>query len=142
MTTAALAFRAVTKTYEDDTEALCAIDLEVQTGALVALVGPSGCGKSSLLRIAAGLEPASSGAVERHGTVGYVFQDANLLPWRSVVGNVELSGELEGMSRADRRRRTAEAISLVGLEGFEEYRPHALSGGMKMRVSLARALVL
>jgi len=139
---AALAFRGVAKTYRDGTDALRPVDLEVQRGHLVAIVGPSGCGKSTLLRIAAGLEPATAGTVERRGTIGYVFQDANLLPWRSTFANVELGAELDGVDRAERRRRTAEAISLVGLDGFEDHRPHALSGGMRMRASLARALVL
>src|SRR5438067_12317786 len=112
---AALAFRGVAKTYPDGTDALRPVDLEVQRGQLVAIVGPSGCGKSTLLRIAAGLEPATAGTVERAGSIGYVFQDANLLPLRSTFANVELGAELDGVDRAERRRRTAEAISLAGL---------------------------
>jgi NitT/TauT family transport system ATP-binding protein len=142
MTEPALRFHGVAKTYDDGTEALQPIDLSVAPGELVALVGPSGCGKSSLLRIAAELEPASAGVVERRGTIGYVFQDANLLPWRSTLGNVELSAELEGIGRDERRRRATDALSLVGLEEFANHRPRALSGGMRMRASLARALVL
>ncbi len=96
-----------------------------------------------MLRLVAGLEIPSIGSV-RVATerVGYVFQDPTLLPWRSVRGNVELSAELEGIPRAERRRRASEAIRIVGLEGFERARPAALSGGMRMRASLARSLVL
>src|SRR5260221_10537564 len=116
MSEPALRFHGVAKTYDDGTEALQPIDLAVSPGELVAVVGPSGCGKSSLLRIAADLEPATAGVVERRGTIGYVFQDANLLPWRSTLGNVELGAELDGVGRDERRRRAAGALALGGLE--------------------------
>ncbi|MEA2825934.1 MAG: NitT/TauT family transport system ATP-binding protein [Actinomycetota bacterium] len=137
-----VSFESLTKVYPDGTHALTPIDLQAKAGELVAIVGPSGCGKSTLLRIASGLEPATSGVARCEGTVGFVFQDATLLPWRSVARNVELGAELLGVSPGERKARVAEAIDLVGLGGFEHHPPAALSGGMRMRVSLARALVL
>jgi len=109
----------------------------------VTVVGPSGCGKSTLLRMGSDLLSVTSGAVHRsEETLGYVFQDATLLPWRTVQKNVELFCELRGFDRSERRRRAEDAIELVGLGGFNEHYPTALSGGMKMRVSLARSLTL
>jgi len=138
-----LAFSGVGRTFPDGTEALRGIDLTVDRGEFVTVVGPSGCGNSTLLRLASGLDAPTTGTVQvRTGQVGYVFQDPTLLPWRTVRRNVELLAELEKLPKAERRRRAAEAISLVGLEGFERHRPRALSGGMRMRVSLARSLVL
>ena len=138
-----LDFRDVAMTFPDGTVALTGVDLTVNRGEFVAMVGPSGCGKSTLLRIASGLETASNGTVELNtDRVGYVFQDATLLPWRSVQSNVELLGELHGTSRAQRAAKAKEAIGLVGLTGFEKYLPRALSGGMRMRTSLARSLTL
>ena len=142
MNSEGLAFQGISKVFDDGTEALQPVDFHVGASELVALVGPSGCGKSTLLRIAAGLEQPTSGAATCGGNVGYVFQDATLLPWRSVERNVALGAELVGMSRVERARRVAEAINLVGLAGFEHHSPATLSGGMRMRVSLARALVL
>jgi NitT/TauT family transport system ATP-binding protein len=139
----ALRFRGVGKRFRDGTVALTDVDVDVSSGEFVSVVGPSGCGKSTLLRITSGLSTATEGSVEvRAAKVGYVFQDATLLPWRSVRKNVELLAELERMPKAERRQRSAEAIKLVGLNGFERHRPRALSGGMRMRVSLARSLVL
>ena len=138
-----LDFRDVAMTFPDGTVALSDIDLTVDRGEFVTVVGPSGCGKSTLLRIASGLETASNGTVELDTSrIGYVFQDATLLPWRSVRSNVELLGELHGTSRATRSAKAKEAIGLVGLTGFEKYLPRALSGGMRMRTSLARSLTL
>jgi NitT/TauT family transport system ATP-binding protein len=115
----------------------------VPRGTIVAIVGPSGCGKSTLLRIAAGLTPASGGEVEvTERPLGFVFQDPTLLPWRGVRGNVELLAELHHLPVAERRRRVAESIELTGLSGFERHLPRALSGGMRMRTSLARTLTL
>ena len=139
----ALRFDRVDKTFKDGTVALAGAGLSVAAGEFVSVVGPSGCGKSTLLRIASGLDEASGGTVAvRSANLGYVFQDATLLPWRSVRSNVELLAELHGIDRAERRRRADEAIALVGLGGFEEHLPHELSGGMRMRASLARSLTL
>jgi NitT/TauT family transport system ATP-binding protein len=141
--TPVLRFEAVDKRFNDGTVALAGADLAVAAGEFVSVVGPSGCGKSTLLRIASGLDTATGGAVGVRTTrLGYVFQDATLLPWRSVRHNVELLPELHGIGKAERRRRAAEAIELVGLTGFERHLPHELSGGMRMRASLARSLTL
>ena len=138
-----LRFVGVDKTFDDGTTALRGVDLQVSAGEFVSVVGPSGCGKSTLLRLAAGLQSPTAGSVVVPSTrVSYVFQDPTLLPWRTVRRNVELLAELSGVSKADRRQRVGSAIGLVGLEGFEEHRPRELSGGMRMRVSLARSLVL
>lgn len=138
-----LSFRDATKQFPDGTVALAGVDLTVGRGEFVTVVGPSGCGKSTLLRIASGLTGVSSGSCEV-GTdrIGYVFQDATLLPWRNVRANVELLAELNRMPAAQRRAKSAEAIELVGLSGFEKHLPRTLSGGMKMRASLARSLTL
>jgi NitT/TauT family transport system ATP-binding protein len=130
-------------TFPDGTVALSGVDLTVKKGEFVTVVGPSGCGKSTLLRIASGLEKASHGTVDlATDRIGYVFQDATLLPWRSVTANVELLAELHGVSKAERAEKAKKAIDLVGLGGFENHLPRALSGGMKMRTSLARSLTL
>ncbi|MDQ1359498.1 MAG: NitT/TauT family transport system ATP-binding protein [Acidimicrobiaceae bacterium] len=130
-------------TFPDGTDAIAELDLAVTAGEFVAVVGPSGCGKSTLLRIASGLTTPTSGTVEIRGTqVGYVFQDATLLPWRTVLGNFEVPAELRTAPKAQRRAQAQQAIELVGLRGFEQHHPRRLSGGMRMRVSLARALTL
>lgn len=139
----ALRFAGVGKRFATGTLALDDIDLELVAGEFVSVVGPSGCGKSTLLRLASGLSRPTSGEVRTGpGEVGYVFQDPTLLPWRTVARNVELAGELKGLSRADRRGRVAAALGQVGLAGFERHLPRMLSGGMRMRVSLARSLLL
>jgi len=134
---------AVSVRYPDGTAALADVSLRVGAGEIVAVVGPSGCGKSTLLRVVAGLLAPSEGTVrvERAG-LGYVFQDATLLPWRTVRANVALLAELQGLDAAERRRRVDDALALVDLAGFEDAYPRQLSGGMRMRVSLARALTL
>ena len=138
-----LDFRDVSMRFPDGTEALTGVDLKVARGEFVTVVGPSGCGKSTLLRIASGLETASGGtATLTSGRVGYVFQDATLLPWRTVRRNVELLSELHHVPKAERAAKAQEAIDLVGLTGFEKHLPRQLSGGMKMRASLARSLTL
>ncbi|PFG18678.1 ABC transporter ATP-binding protein [Serinibacter salmoneus] len=140
----ALTFDAVSMTFPDGTQALDALDLTLTPGELVTLVGPSGCGKTTALRLAAGLEQPSAGRVIRPGNdavVSYVFQDPTLLEWRTALRNVELVGELRGRPKAQRRERAREALDAVGLAGFHDRHPRQLSGGMRMRVSLARSLV-
>lgn len=138
-----LSFDGVSKTFPDGTNALSPTSFSVAPGEFVTVVGPSGCGKSTLLRIASGLDSATSGTVTvNRKSLGYVFQDATLLPWRTVRRNVELFAELDGMGKADKQRRVAENVKLVGLDGFEDKYPKQLSGGMRMRASLARSLVM
>jgi NitT/TauT family transport system ATP-binding protein len=139
----ALRFDRISKTFPDGTEALANVSFSVMPGEFVTVVGPSGCGKSTLLRIASGLTDATAGRVDvASDNLGYVFQDATLLPWRTVRRNVELFCELRGIPKAQRRALAQEAIILVGLGGFEGHYPRSLSGGMKMRASLARSLTL
>src|SRR5439155_3687927 len=140
---AALELFRVSKRFPDGTAALDRISLEVEPGEFVSVVGPSGCGKSTLLRIVSGLSKATRGSVTRDtDDLGYVFQDATLLPWRTVQRNVELPAELRGLPRGERRARAVAAIDRVGLTDVARHRPPALSGGMRMRASLARALTL
>jgi len=140
--TRTLALDRVTKRFPTGTVALTDVSVAIDAGEFVTVVGPSGCGKSTLLRLASGLESATSGAIEVAArATSYVFQDATLLEWRSAMRNVELVGELRGVSREERRERARAALDLVGLTGFETQHPRQLSGGMRMRVSLARALV-
>ncbi|WP_035855226.1 ABC transporter ATP-binding protein [Cryptosporangium arvum] len=130
-------------------QALDGVDLTLTPGSLTALVGPSGCGKSTLLRMIAGLETQTGGSVlvdgeppdvlRSRGDVAVAFQDANLLPWRTVTSNVALALKLAG--RRPDPARVAELIRTVGLEGFESARPAQLSGGMRQRVAIARCLV-
>jgi NitT/TauT family transport system ATP-binding protein len=131
-------------------QALHDINLAIERGEFIAVVGPSGCGKTTFLRIVAGLEPASSGKVELDGRAvtgpggdrGFVFQTDNLLPWRTVFANAIIGREVAGRVGPAERRRTLELLKLVGLEGFENYHPRQLSGGMRQRVNLARALAI
>ncbi|GAA0915636.1 ABC transporter ATP-binding protein [Nonomuraea longicatena] len=137
-----LSFTEATRRF-GSVRALDPVTLAVGRGEFVSVIGPSGCGKSTLLRLASGLDQASSGAV-RTATdeVAYVFQDATLMPWRTVRRNVELLGELSGAGREDVRRRAQAALEAVGLADFAGHLPRQLSGGMRMRASLARALVM
>jgi NitT/TauT family transport system ATP-binding protein len=138
-----LTFAGVSKRFRDGTVALDGADFRVGSGEFVSVVGPSGCGKSTLLRIASGLSDVSGGKVQvETDKIGYVFQDPTLLPWRTVQANVELFSELRGLPKEERRRRAEAALELVGLSEFSGHRPRALSGGMRMRVSLARSLTL
>jgi NitT/TauT family transport system ATP-binding protein len=141
----------VGKTYANGTVALDDISFDVSEGQFVSLVGPSGCGKSTLLRMVAGLGPITTGKIlveglpprqarQEKADTAFVFQDANLMPWRSVMGNVELPLELRGIGKAARRATAMQALETVGLAEVTRAYPRELSGGMRMRVSLARAL--
>ncbi|MHC2998628.1 ABC transporter ATP-binding protein [Microbacterium sp. HJ5] len=133
-----------------DVTALEAIDLSVGEGEFVSLIGPSGCGKSTLLRLIADLDSATSGTVEVFGKpahrarrdqdYGIAFQQAGLLPWRTVAANIALPLELHGVGAAERRTRVAALADLVGLSDFADRHPDQLSGGMQQRVAIARAL--
>lgn len=139
----ALSFTNLGMTFPDGTRALGGATFDVNPGEFVTVVGPSGCGKSTLLRIASNLERSTEGdCIVDRDSIGYVFQDATLLPWRTVASNIELLAELHGIDKAERDRRVREVIDLVGLTGFEDKYPKQLSGGMKMRASLARSLVM
>ena len=132
---------AVGLTYPDGTDALHNTSVSVAAGEFVSIVGPSGCGKSTLLRLASGLISPTSGIISRTGTVQFVFQDSTLLPWRSVRRNVSLNLELQKVGNSEIEERTNSALALVGLLDSAEKLPRQLSGGMKMRTSLARSLV-
>ena len=132
---------AVGLTFPDGTDALHNTNVSVAAGEFVSIVGPSGCGKSTLLRLASGLIAPTSGSIARTGTVQFVFQDSTLLPWRSVRRNVSLNLELQKLEKSEIEERTNSALALVGLIDSAEKLPRQLSGGMKMRTSLARSLV-
>ena len=153
MTELAVSARGVGKifpTRAGDVVALTEVELTVEAGEFVSLIGPSGCGKSTLLRLIADLDPASSGTLEIFGKpastarvdqdYGIAFQQAGLLEWRTVAGNIALPLELHGMARPARAARVAELAELVGLTEFVDRYPDQLSGGMQQRVAIARAL--
>ncbi len=137
------------RTRKRDVTALREVSLDVAMGEFVAIVGPSGCGKSTMLKLVAGLLKPSSGNVLLRGDkvtgprhdIGYVFQRAALLEWRSARKNILLQAEMRKMPAEQARRRTAELIEMTGLTGFEDALPHELSGGMQQRVALCRALL-
>ncbi|MBV9539180.1 MAG: ABC transporter ATP-binding protein [Acidisphaera sp.] len=138
--------RQVGKTFSNGVRALAGLDLDIARGEFVSLLGPSGCGKSTALRLIAGLGTPSAGSVEWPGgrsddVLSFVFQEPTLMPWRTVWGNVRLPLQVRGVSRAASEAPIREALERVGLTGFERAYPRQLSGGMKMRVSIARALV-
>jgi NitT/TauT family transport system ATP-binding protein len=142
-------FRDVTKRFRAaDPPVLQSIDLTIERGEFVTLLGPSGCGKSTMLKLVAGLEPIASGQIQVNGLeprharrlVSFVFQEATLLPWRTVERNVALALELEARPREDALETTGRLLDLVGLTDVAQSYPRALSGGQKMRVSIARAL--
>jgi NitT/TauT family transport system ATP-binding protein len=145
-------FRGVSKVFSNGTIALQNMSLDIAQGEFVSLLGPSGCGKSTALRIFAGLGEPTSGAVDwptavhdvsgrQMREIGFVFQEATLMPWATVFGNVFLPLRLRGISRSSARPAVMEALEMVGLERFAGAYPRELSGGMKMRVSIARALI-
>jgi NitT/TauT family transport system ATP-binding protein len=138
--------RGVGKTFGNGVVALDGLDLTVRSGEFLSILGPSGCGKSTALRLIAGLSAPSRGTVELRDVadkagVGFVFQEPTLMPWARVSNNVALPLELSGVSGEQATRRAAQALARVGLVGFGDAFPRELSGGMKMRVSIARALV-
>ncbi|MBC8108351.1 MAG: ABC transporter ATP-binding protein [Anaerolineae bacterium] len=139
----ALRLRGVRRVFDDDVVAVDHMDLDVPAGQFLAMLGPSGCGKSTLLRIIAGLDRPSAGTIDQidRSSIAYVFQDAHLLPWRNVLRNVALPLELRGVGKRERLAAARAAIAQVGLADAERRYPSQLSGGMRMRVSLARALV-
>lgn len=152
-TTAAVSVTDVTKTFATaagEVQALTAVDLTVAPGEFVSLIGPSGCGKSTLLRLIADLDTASSGRIEVFGKdpsrarrdqdYGIAFQQAGLLPWRTVAANIALPLEIHGIGAAERRARVTELTEMVGLTDFADRYPDQLSGGMQQRVAIARAL--
>jgi NitT/TauT family transport system ATP-binding protein len=150
--TSLIRLNGVGKAYYNGTVALSNVDLSIGSGEFVSILGPSGCGKSTLLRLVAGLGALSSGKIEwpqstyRRGEptrdLGFVFQDPTLMPWATVFENIYLPLKLAGVGRRAATPQIAEVIAMVGLEKFSHTYPRELSGGMKMRVSIARALVV
>ncbi|WP_199269492.1 ABC transporter ATP-binding protein [Cobetia sp. L2A1] len=146
----AVSVKGVSKTYPGGVQALDNMTLEFVKGELTSLLGPSGCGKTTLLKIIAGLIPASAGEVVVNGLVvdkpgddrAFVFQDFALLPWATVLRNVAFGLELKGVNRREREDIAERYINSVGLKGFENSYPHELSGGMRQRAGLARALAM
>ena len=147
-----VSIRNVSKQFANGTLAIRGVDLDLRDGEFISLLGPSGCGKSTLLRIIAGLGAPSGGTLdwptaphsasgEPQPDLGFVFQDPTLMPWATTLKNVMLPLTLAGAGKNEAEQRSAEMLALVGLKGFEKSYPRELSGGMKMRVSIARALV-
>ena len=133
---------------DSEMRALEYVDLDVAAGSFISLLGPSGCGKSTLLRLIAGLDTATSGSLALDGVAisgphylrGLVFQDPTLFPWRTIAQNIALGLDARGIL-AEKKGEISEYVKLVGLEGFEDYYPHQVSGGMAQRAALARALI-
>jgi NitT/TauT family transport system ATP-binding protein len=142
---ASIEVRGLSRTFADGTNAIASLDLHIPAGQFVSVVGPSGCGKSTLLRIIAGLDHPTSGSLDLRCAghaprLAYVFQDAHLLPWRRVIDNVTLPLEFDGSPRDHALAVARSALESVGLTDFALRYPAQLSGGMRMRVSLARAM--
>jgi NitT/TauT family transport system ATP-binding protein len=141
---AAIRISEVSKAFGHGRSTLLALDrisLDVAPGEFVCLIGASGCGKSTLLSLVAGLDTPSAGAIDTAGSrVALMFQEPALFPWLTAARNVELALQASGVGKAERRRRAAELLDVVHLGGFDDKRPHELSGGMRQRVALARSL--
>jgi NitT/TauT family transport system ATP-binding protein len=139
-----VALRGVDKVYSNGVQALKGLDLSIREGEFVSLLGPSGCGKSTVLRLISGLGELSGGTLEWSSVqheIGFVFQDPTLMPWATVSDNIYLPLRVKGIARAEAAPRIEQAMQQVGLSGFGKSYPRELSGGMRMRVSIARALV-
>ena len=146
--TSLLRLHGVGKTFAGGTDAVSAVDLEIEQGQFISLLGPSGCGKTTLLRMIAGLAAPTSGTIQWRGhkpgtrpDIGFVFQEATLMPWASALANVVLPLKLKGMAHSESEQHAMAALERVGLADFAKAYPRELSGGMKMRVSIARSLV-
>ncbi|MCX8181994.1 MAG: ABC transporter ATP-binding protein [Candidatus Methanomethyliaceae archaeon] len=149
----AILLESVSKKYEvgsSSLEVIKSLTFDVNENEFVCIVGPSGCGKTTLLRLVSGLEPPTSGRIlifgdppdPRKQRFGVIFQEDSLLPWRTVIGNVKFGLELQGYKESEHEKIARTYIELVGLQGFENYYPHQISGGMKKRVAIARALAI
>ncbi|NIX78008.1 ABC transporter ATP-binding protein [Microvirga terricola] len=143
-----VSLQGIGKVFANGVTALAGFDLDIRAGEFISLLGPSGCGKSTALRIIAGLTHPTQGTVtwpaassaDHRDDIGFVFQEPTLMPWANVADNVWLPLRLRGVSKSDARERIAQSLALVGLEDFAKAYPRELSGGMKMRASIARAL--